>query len=315
MYQKLKELIEGYKTIIIHRHLRPDGDALGSQLGLKEILKTNYPDKEVYAVGDISFKLSFVGNMDRIDDKKYENALAIVVDSSEEHLISDERYKKAKCLVKIDHHIPRSVFGDLQIVDTKYESCAGLIADIAFALGWELNLDSATKLFTGLTTDSGRFKYSSTTPRSYEIAAKLLSYGVDFISIYNRLYIENIKIVKLKAACTLNFQLTRSNVAYLKNTAKDIENYGVDFQTVSRGMVGTMAGIEGIDVWVNFTEDAENNCVAAEIRSNSYNINQVAVKYGGGGHLNASGASLKNFDEADMMLEDLNKLVEGRYGD
>ena len=315
MYQKLKELIEGYKTIIIHRHLRPDGDALGSQLGLKEILKTNYPDKEVYAVGDIAFKLSFVGNMDRIDDKKYENALAIVVDSSEEHLISDERYKKAKCLVKIDHHIPRSVFGDLQIVDTKYESCAGLIADIAFTLGWELNLDRATKLFTGLTTDSGRFKYSSTTPRSYEIAAKLLSYGVDFISIYNRLYIENIKIVKLKAACRLNFQLTRSNVAYLKNTAKDIENYGVDFQTVSRGMVGTMAGIEGIDVWVNFTEDAENNCVAAEIRSNSYNINQVAVKYGGGGHLNASGASLKNFDEADMMLEDLNKLVEGRYGD
>ena len=97
MYQKLKELIEGYKTIIIHRHLRPDGDALGSQLGLKEILKTNYPDKEVYAVGDIAFKLSFVGNMDRIDDKKYERYyFTHVTPRTRKEVIEHFRKKKNK---------------------------------------------------------------------------------------------------------------------------------------------------------------------------------------------------------------------------
>lgn len=314
-YLLLKETIEKYDTIIIHRHSRPDGDAMGSQLGLKEIIKTNYPNKKVYAIGDINKKLLFMGTVDEVSSDKYEGALALILDSAEPHLVYSDNYNLAKETFKIDHHIPRSKFTTYEIVDTSYESCCGLISDIAFSLGLEVNKYAAEKLFTGLVTDSGRFRYSSTTPKSFEIASKLLACGVEMESIYSKLYVDDLKVIKLKAQCTLNFNITKENVAYLKNTKEFVKQSGVDFFTISRGMVGTMSGVDGIDIWVNFTEDEENNVVVAELRSNKYNINQIAVKYGGGGHLNASGASLKSFDEADLMLEDLDKLVRGEFGD
>lgn len=314
MYKKLKSIIEEYKTIIIHRHSRPDGDALGSQFGLKKAIELNYPDKCVYAVGDTNQRLSFMGNVDEVEDSIYEGALCIVLDTSDSVMISDDRYKKGAFIVKIDHHLPKAPYGDFEIVDTSFESCAGLISDILIDLDMKMNNEIATNLFVGIVTDSGRFRYSSTNPRTYRIVSKLTEFDIDTNYIYNKLYISELEIVKLKAQLTLNFKLTRANVAYLKNTAEDIKKYKADFFTISRGMVGIMSGIEGVNVWVNFTEDVENKCVVAEIRSNGLNINQVACKYGGGGHLNASGASLKDFNEADLMLEDLNKLVEGTYG-
>lgn len=314
MYQELKTILEKYQKIIIHRHSRPDGDALGSQFGLKKALMLNYPDKEVYAVGDMNNRLSFMGEVDEISDEVYRDALAIVLDTSEVTMISDDRYTLASEIVKIDHHLPKGVYGNFEIVDTSFESCAGLITDILFSLDFKLNGDIASSLFTGIVTDSGRFRYSSTNARTFKLVSGLVEYEFDCNEIYNKLYVSELDIVKLKAQMTLNFNLTRCNVAYLKNTKEDIIKYNTDFNTISRGMVSVMSGIEGIDIWVNFTEDSENSCVVAEIRSNGYNINQVACKYGGGGHLCASGASLKSFEEADLMLEDLNKLIEGTYG-
>lgn len=314
MYKEFKKLIEKYETIIIHRHSRPDGDALGSQFGLQKALKLNYPNKNVYAVGDMNARLSFMGEVDVVSDDVYKGALTIVLDTSEVSMISDSRYTLGEHIIKIDHHLPKGVYGNLEYVDTSFESCAGLITHMLIKLGLKLDKDCATSLFTGIVTDSGRFRYSSTNSRTYELVSNLVKYDIDANEIYNKLYISELDIVKLKAQMTLNFKITNSNVAYLKNTKEDIEKYQTDFNTISRGMVGVMAGIEGIDVWVNFTEDVENNCVVAELRSNGLNVNQIAVKYGGGGHLNASGASLKDFGVADEMLEDLNKLAEGKYG-
>lgn len=313
MYKEFKNVLEKFDTIIIHRHSRPDGDALGSQFGLKRIIEINYPEKKVYAVGDVNPRLAFMGTMDYINDTVYQNALAIVLDTSEISMISDDRYKKAKYIVKIDHHLPKGVYGALEYVDTSFESCAGLISWIAQSLNFKLDNKAATSLFTGIVTDSGRFRYSSTNSRTYEVVARLMEYEIDCNEIYNKLYVTELAIARLKAHMTLNFKLTNANVAYLKNTKEDIEKYNTDFNTISRGMVSVMSGIEGVDAWVNFTEDVENNCVVAELRSNGLNVNQIAVKYGGGGHLNASGASIKDFSVADEMLEDLNKLVKGEY--
>jgi phosphoesterase RecJ-like protein len=116
----------------------------------------------------------------------------------------------------------------------------------------------------------------------------------------------------MRAQFTLNFKLTEHQVAYMRNTAQDVRNYDSDVFTISRGMVNTMAGIKGIDIWVNFTEDEANNNVICEIRSSKYNINEVAVKYGGGGHQFASGATLKSFEEADAMLQDLDNLMKDK---
>lgn len=310
MYSKMFEEIQKYERIIIHRHFRPDGDALGSQIGLKEALKFNYPNKEIYAVGDSSERLGFIGELDIIDDSLYKDALVFVLDTPEESMISDERYKTGKTLIKIDHHIQRNSYGDIEIIDTSYESCASLVADILISGNLKINTVSAKALFTGIVTDSGRFRYDSVTPKTFIIASKLLETNFSMADIYSKLYVEDIKIVKLRSLFTLKFKTTKNNVAYIMTTKEEVKEHDVDIFTISRGMVNTMSGIKGIDIWVNFTEDEANNVVIAEIRSSKYNINQIATKYGGGGHLLASGASLKSFDEARSMLEDLDRLIE-----
>lgn len=310
MENKLLSKINEFNTIIIHRHSRPDGDALGSQVGLREVLVETYPQKRVLMTGDESERYQFIGKMDSVLDDDYQGALVIVLDSAEEHMISDGRYKNGAYLVKIDHHIPRNDFGDLQIVDTSYESCAGLIADFIFRNNLKLTTDGAKALFTGIVTDSGRFRFDSISPRTFEYAGKLLEYGFNVNEIYNNLYLEDLKMIKLRARFITNFQLTAQNVAYTMTTAEEIKEYNSDLFTISRGMVNTMGGIKGIDIWVNFTEDEDSNSVITEIRSNKYNINKIATKYGGGGHQFASGATLKSFDEARRLLADLDKLIE-----
>lgn len=311
MYRKLICKIREFKKIIIHRHSRPDGDALGSQLGLKDIIKTTFPKKEVYCVGDISERLSFIGEMDKIEDSMYQDALVIILDTGEKSMISDDRYSLGKYKIKIDHHIFKESYADLEIVDQSFESAAGLIADIAFSNHLKMTNKGAKALFTGIVTDSSRFRYDSVTSRTLEIASRLMKYDINTNDIYNNLYVDEMQMVRLRAMCTLKFKVTDSGVAYMKNTQEDIENYNVDVFTISRGMVNVMGGIRGIDIWVNFTEDAQNKSVIAEIRSTTkYNINPIAVKYGGGGHKCASGATLKDFSEADKMLEELENLVK-----
>ena len=107
MFERIVEKIKEYGTVIIHRHKNPDGDALGSQIGLKEALKLTFPEKEIFAVGDAAGRYSFMEGsvMDEVPDSAYENALAIVLDTSAASLISDDRYKIANENCRIDHHI------------------------------------------------------------------------------------------------------------------------------------------------------------------------------------------------------------------
>ena len=155
IYNKIKE----FDTIIIHRHSRPDGDALGSQLGLKMAILATFPNKCVKVVGDMIERYNWFGNMDEVDDSLYDNALVIVVDSGAEKLISDDRYNMGKFLIKIDHHIPQGEYGDLAYVDTSSESCAGIIARLVKETDLVMNKEAASLLFSGIVTDSGRFRY------------------------------------------------------------------------------------------------------------------------------------------------------------
>lgn len=309
MYKQFLNKIKEYGTIIIHRHGRPDGDALGSQIGLKESILATYPYKKVYAVGDMNEKLKFIGDVDIINDDIYKNALVIVLDSSDTTMINDDRYKLGRYIIKVDHHISNCNYGNLNIVDTNEVSCASLLAKIIFNCNMKLTPVGARALFTGIVTDSGRFRYNSVTSDTFIIASKLLKYNFDFNEIYNNLYIEDIDIVKLRANMVLSFKTSPKGVAYLINTQEDIKKYNTDLFTISRGMVNVMSGIKGIDVWANFTED-ESGKIICEFRSTKYNVNQVAVKYGGGGHKFASGATIDNSNIINNVITDLENLLE-----
>ena len=308
MFEKVLEKIKKYDTIIIHRHKSPDGDALGSQIGLKNIITESYPEKKVYAVGDSSKRFGFMEGsvMDEISDDVYKDALAFVLDTSAAALISDERYKTAKETVRIDHHIFCENICDLEITDTSYESCCGLITELAIECALPLNTLAAKSLYTGMVTDSGRFRYDSTSSNTHRLASHLMKTKFDTADIYSNLYADDFEFIKLRAKFVLKINLTDCGVAYIYTTLDEAESYGVDNFTISRGMVNTMGEIRGVDTWVNFTESDEG--VLTEIRSSKYNINPIAVKCGGGGHAKASGATLKNKEEAMQLLEELKSL-------
>ncbi len=308
MFEKIIEAVNAYNTIIIHRHTSPDGDALGSQIGLKYLLEDNYPEKKVYVVGDDAKRYSFMegSTMDEIEDDVYAGALAFVLDSGSSHLISDDRYKLAEKTARIDHHIYMEKINDIEVVDTTYESCCGLIAELAVEAGWQFTQRSAKALYTGMITDSGRFRYDSVSANTFRLASELMKTKFDTNEIYKNLYADEYFYVKLRATFVLKIQFTQHRVAYIYTTKEELDSYEADTFTISRGMVNTMADLKGVDTWVNFTETGEK--ILVEIRSNKYNINPIAVKYGGGGHEKASGASVADRETAMALLEDLNKL-------
>ena len=308
MFEKILQAIKNYETIIIHRHSSPDGDALGSQIGLYHVIKDNFPAKRVYMVGDDAKRFSFMDDsvMHQIPDETYQGALAIVLDCGASSLISDERYKTAAQTVRFDHHIYCEKIADLEVVDTSYESCCGLVTDFVVQSGLSLSPASAKALYTGMVTDSGRFRFDSTTSNTFRLASELLKQKFDITEIYSKLYADDFFFVQLRAKFILKIKFTDDNVAYIYTTKEELPTYGVDTFTISRGMVGTMADLRGVDTWVNFTETEDK--VLVEIRSNKYNINPVAVKYGGGGHAKASGASVPDYATAMALLEDLNAL-------
>ncbi|MBQ9784450.1 MAG: bifunctional oligoribonuclease/PAP phosphatase NrnA [Clostridia bacterium] len=310
MFEKILELIRDYPRIIIHRHQKPDGDALGSQLGLWHMIKDTYPEKEVYAVGDMTPRYAFMVDraMDEIPDEYYEGALAIVLDTSAKSLISDERYTKAAKTARIDHHIFVETIADEEVTDTSFESCCGLVTALAIEGNLTVSPVAAKALYTGMITDSGRFRYDSTSAETFRLAAFLMERKFDTTDIYRNLYADELFFIQLRAKFTLKINTTPHRVAYIYTTREEADGYGADAFTLSRGMVNVMSEIRGIDTWVNFTETDAG--VLCEIRSNRYNINPVAVKYGGGGHKKASGATLADRDEAMRLLDDLNSLSE-----
>ena len=310
MYNKILEKIKQYDTVIIHRHSNPDGDALGSQIGLRLLLEENFPEKKIYTVGDAPKRYAFMAGstMDEIDDGTYEGALAIILDTSAKALISDDRFALAAETIRIDHHIFCEKIADLELTDTSFESCAGLVADFAKSTGLRMTPEAAKSLYTGMITDSGRFRYDSTTSKTFLTAAYLCEQKFDTNEIYRNLYASDFQQMVLKARFTLKIQFTQHNVAYIYTDLAEMQELNTDTFSISRGMVATMSDIKGVDIWVNFTET--ENGVLCELRSNRYNINPIAVKYGGGGHAKASGATVKTKEDAMAMLRDLDAMAQ-----
>jgi phosphoesterase RecJ-like protein len=309
MFEEILQAIKNAHRIIIHRHKNPDGDALGSQIGLKHILRENFPEKTVYAVGDDARFFGFMDDsvMDEIADSCYVDALAVILDCGAPALISDDRYRMAKKTVRIDHHLFTQTIADVEVIDSSFESCCGMITQLAKESGLKLNTIAAKSLFTGMVTDSGRFRYDYTSSRTYALASFLTATPFDTTEIYRNLYADSFESKKLKAQFVLKIRFTPNNVAYIYTTREELAQLDADIFTVSRGMVGTMADIQGVDIWCNFTETDKG--VLCELRSSLHNINPIAVKYGGGGHAKASGATVADRETAMAMLADLDKLT------
>jgi len=299
--------IEEFDSIVIFTHKSPDFDAIGSQFGLAYCLRGTYPEKKIYTTGESGERYEGLISLDNPSEDIIRESLAIAVDSAATHLLSDRRYNLSPHVIKIDHHIDREPFGDTSYVDTSMSAACEMIADIIFTEGLYMDRDTAQMLMYGLVTDSGRFLYSTVSGRTFRIAARLMEYDIDLEGIYERLYEEDISVRRLRGRFMTGFMVTENGVAYMKNDREFVMNSGLDAFTISRGMVNTMKDIKGIPIWVNFTQDEDG--IIVDIRSKGHPVNEIASKYGGGGHRRASGAKLSTWEEADSMLEDLDLMA------
>ena len=198
IFQQILDKIKEYDTIIIHRHMRPDPDALGSQIGLRDIIRHNFPKKKVLATGFDEPTLAWIAKMDQVTDQDYQGALVIVTDTANTPRIDDERYKKGGFLIKIDHHPNDEIYGDLSYVDTNASSASEIVTDFALSCDLLLSTSAARVLYNGIVGDTGRFLYPATTSKTLKIASKLREFDFDFSAMARQMDSFPFKIAKLQ---------------------------------------------------------------------------------------------------------------------
>ena len=314
MMQTILEKIREYDTIMLFRHVRNDGDCVGATKGMKRILQLTWPEKKIYLIDhDTAKYLEFLGPEDEeVSEEIYESALGIVLDTASESRISNQKYKLCRELVKIDHHIPLENYGDYNWVEEERSSCCEMVVAFYEAFRDVLKIDSeaATYLYTGMVTDSGRFKYSGVNGNTLRCAATLLDVGVDTDTLFARLYLEAYEYLKFKAHIYNRMEITPNGVAYIYVDKAMQEEFGLSLEQ-SSAIIGNLDSIRGCISWIAFIETGdEQGTIRVRLRSRFVHINSIAEKYRGGGHACASGATVYNREEVDALLADTDALVK-----
>ena len=290
--EKIVATIQQYDRIIIHRHMRPDPDALGSQCGLAEILRATYPEKDIYQVGGPVEGLEFLAEMDEIADDLYTGALVIVPDTANAPRITDERYKLGDNLIKIDHNPNDDPYGDLLWVNTKASSCSEIIADLAFTEDLVITENAARLLYGGIVGDTGRFLYPATTSHTLMVAAKLLDHGFDSAKLNRQIDQISLEVAKLSGYLYQNLQIDKQGAGYVILDQAILNKYGIkDSDTAA--LVPLPGTIDTVLAWAVFVEQPEGY-YRVRLRSKGPVINELAKQYHGGGHPLASGANAKD---------------------
>ena len=312
--QTILNKIKEYSTIFLFRHVRNDGDCVGATKGLKSIITATWPQKQVYIIdADTAKYLEFMGPEDQeMPEEAYAAGLGIVLDTASEARISNKKYTLCRELIKIDHHIPLEQYGNLQWVEEERSSCCEMVVDFYRTFKDQLVLTSAgaTHLYTGMVTDSGRFKYDGVTGETLRCAAELLDVGVDTQTLFARLYLEAFEYLKFKAAIYERMQITPNGVAWIFVDKAMQQEFNLNLEQ-SSAIIGNLDSIRGCISWLAFIETGdEQNSIRVRLRSRFVHINGIAENHHGGGHACASGATVYSVEEMHQLLEETDALVK-----
>ena len=309
LFKDILKLIKKYENIIIARHIGADPDALGSQFALKELIKENFKEKKVYAVGATASKFRFMGSLDKPENLDLSKTLLIVLDTPDKKRIDGvEDLEEYGCIVKIDHHPFVEEFADIEYIE-ECSSTSQLIFKFVLENKLKMTEKIAENIYLGIVGDTDRFLHDYTTNETVELASKLLNMSnINFTNLYSSLYSRPLSEVKLQGYIYQNLELTKNNVAYIKLTDDILKKHEVD-SAAAGNMINDLKYVNEILVWVFFSEDTNMNIIKANIRSRGPIINEVAAKYGGGGHKYASGARLQSWTDADNLIKDLDEIT------
>lgn len=307
IYKQIYKKIKNADTIIIARHIGPDPDALGSSLGLKQIINDNFPDKKVYCIGSPAAKFRFIGELDKLPEN-FDNALLIVTDTPDHKRVDGIDPRRIKNSIKIDHHPYVETMCELEWIDDKSSSASQMVLELAFNTNLKLTKEAGEKLYIGLVADTNRFMFSYSNSKTFALVSKLLEKtDIDITKIYNELYLRPYKEIKFQGYMSQNYQITENKVGYLIIHDETLKEFNVDAATPGN-MINSFNHINEMLVWVTATEDKDLGSYRISIRSRGPIINEVAANHGGGGHMFASGTRLKTEDEIMKLIKDLDEV-------
>ncbi len=306
-FKQIYKQIKKYDTIVLTRHIGPDPDALGSTLGLKEIILNTFPHKKVYAVGTPTVKHKYIGELDTFTDDMYNNSLLIVLDTPNKNRVDGVDVDKFSYSIKIDHHPFIEQFCNIELIDDKASSASQLVMELVKNTKLVPNKEGASKLYIGLVGDTNRFMFSYTTPKTFDLVSYIIKKtNLDFTKIYNQMYERSITDLKLQAYIVNNINITDNGLGYIKVTEEQLETLDSDPASVTN-VVNSLHNIKEMYAWVICVYDKNNEYIRTSIRSRGPIINEIASNYNGGGHIYASGAKPKTFEEADQLIQELDK--------
>lgn len=309
--RQIMDEIKSYQRIIIVRHQRPDGDAMGSTLGLREILRLTYPEKEIYSIGqDSSEYMAFLGDDDEdLPEEAYADALIIAIDTATTDRLANRNYSLGKRLIKIDHHIDVLPFGDISWVEDWRSSACEMIAYFYYTFRDELKINScaATCIYAGIVTDSGRFRFGSATGDTMRYSALLLDCGIDTEKLFADLYLESFDYYKFQSFVFGQMRITPNGVVYLHVDKAMQKRFNLTAEQASNS-VSFMNSIKGSPIWLAFIDNADGT-IRVRLRSRFVTVDELANKYHGGGHACASGATVYSAKEMKALIDDADRLL------
>jgi len=306
---EILNLIKSAKTIIIQRHQRPDPDAIGSQLGLADIIKTSFPDKRVLTPGKQYHGFDWLGQMDEVTEEDYHDALVLVLDTANQPRVDGEFYNTGKTLVKIDHHPNDDAFGDPQWVDVDASSTSELIYDFYAANESELTLtaNAARLLYAGIVGDTGRFLYSATKPSTMRAAAALMEAGADATAVNRIEDTITLPVARLSAYVYEHLTQLESGAAYVILTNDIMDSFEIGDASTA-GVVPLPGRIDTVEAWAIFVQQKEGD-FRIRLRSKGPAINELAKLHDGGGHPMASGAKAADQQEIEQVVRELDQVA------
>lgn len=305
---KIFKEIKKFKKIIITTHVRADGDCVGSAIGLREIIKETYKDKIVKADHEYLSYLDYLGKPDKVEDDDFKDALVISVDNASLSRANDPRMKECKNIIKIDHHPNREPFGYLSWVEEHRCATAEMIFEMVLRKrGLKISKLGIEALFTGIITDSGRFKYPEVNSNTFVLVGMMYHMGLDGNKIINYLDETTLKELDFKGYVLSNLKMTDHGVLYVNITKEAREKYDIKYDDASN-MVGALSNVKGYPIWL-LTNEFSDNEIRCRVRSLEIPINKVCEKFGGGGHANASGVIVDTYQKVEELIKELDNLL------
>lgn len=304
----LEEIVNN-KKIIILRHVLPDGDAYGFQFGLKRLIDLNWPGKDVKISGKPNNDLDYIAKgFDNISDIEFSKSLVIVGDTANTARIDDERWIKGKKIIKIDHHPNREPYGDIMYVRDDFCSVCEVLTEIILDNNLKIDKEIAKLLYHGIVTDSDRFLVRFPKPRTLKLAAFLLEQNFNLEKLYKEMYSKTSDELNFIAYVYNNFKISDAGVAYLFLNKKILSKLKISADKAAYDYVKLLGNIKGSSISAFFCE-YQNGEIRCELRSDGLIINEVAEKFGGGGHRTSAGIKIFDFNKATEIIDCLDKVI------